>query len=438
MKTRFRLLILFIGAFMLTQSAISATWTRTGSNHTFSFTGTTVSTSRYLAGRGTPVHQVTGSADISGTADALGDNTVYKAELWLMVSGDITTSSFPGKGNINKKRIEDSVFYDTHTSGAAKISYTSHPVGSLANFEGDPTQAQTQKSLTRSLSSSYVDTDPTSPTGLSASPEVYGSLSGTIMNHVGNKSVTPLTFRSEDNPATGDAPDDGGKQIAAEICQRAGNCGKPFTATSSLKHRVDCPDKRYGTNVLLGAIGIWRQKQEDCTGKIWTCANPPVCPFVASHVPASELKLKVKYVDKDGNTVDPSTVNRPCGHLLSASGDHSLQASCSSSNANGNCEVTSFYACDSHTHVYPTPSPAPTPTPSPAPTPTPSPAPTPTPPPAPTTVACGGASYTGCSGASSRTEHHVPLCSNGCGNGYWTCGQYAYRHTTQNTCRRAV
>ena len=54
----------------------------------------------------------------------------------------------------------------------------------------------------------------------------------------------------------------------------------------------------------------------------------------------------------------------------------------------------------------------------------------------PTTVACGGASYTGCSGASSRTEHHVPSCSN-CGSSYWTCSQYAYRHTEVKTCKRS-
>ena len=59
-----------------------------------------------------------------------------------------------------------------------------------------------------------------------------------------------------------------------------------------------------------------------------------------------------------------------------------------------------------------------------------------TPPTPPPTVACGGASYTGCTASvSSRTEHHVPSCSN-CGSSYWTCSQWAYRHTTQNTCRR--
>ena len=35
--------------------------------------------------------------------------------------------------------------------------------------------------------------------------------------------------------------------------------------------------------------------------------------------------------------------------------DHSLQASCTSTDSNGNsCTLTSFYACDSHTHSYPT------------------------------------------------------------------------------------
>ncbi|MYB92782.1 hypothetical protein F4054_13395 [Candidatus Poribacteria bacterium] len=114
-------------------------------------------------------------------------------------------------------------------------------------------------------------------------------------------------------------------------------------------------------------------------------------------------------------TPPPSPTYHACGdHETSVSGDHSLQASCSSTDSNGNsCTVTSFYACDSHTHSYPAP------------------------PPPPTTVACGGASYTGCSGASSRTAHHVPSCSNGCGNGYWTCSSTAiYNHETQLTCRR--
>ena len=88
--------------------------------------------------------------------------------------------------------------------------------------------------------------------------------------------------------------------------------------------------------------------------------------------------------------------------------DHSLQASCSSTDSNGNsCTVTNFYACVSHTHSYP-----------------------------PSLVACGGASYTGCSGASSRKEHQVPSCGN-CSNGYWTCSEDAHLHTDEKTCKRS-
>ncbi|MDE0399408.1 MAG: hypothetical protein OXL96_16560, partial [Candidatus Poribacteria bacterium] len=61
-------------------------------------------------------------------------------------------------------------------------------------------------------------------------------------------------------------------------------------------------------------------------------------------------------------TPPPSPTYHACGvHETSVSGDHSLQASCSSTDSNGNyCTVTNFYACDSHTHSYPAPPPPPT------------------------------------------------------------------------------
>ena len=53
--------------------------------------------------------------------------------------------------------------------------------------------------------------------------------------------------------------------------------------------------------------------------------------------------------------MDPSTVTRDCGHSLSASGDHTQQVSCPVTNSNRqSCTVTNFYACQSHTHTYPT------------------------------------------------------------------------------------
>ena len=106
--------------------------------------------------------------------------------------------------------------------------------------------------------------------------------------------------------------------------------------------------------------------------------------------------------------------------------DHSLQASCSSTDSNGNyCTVTSFYACDSHTHSYPSSPPTPT---------------TPTPPPSPTTVACGAAGWTGCTVRSSDGNAcRVDPCGSGCGNYYWSCNPSAVSwHKTSRTCKRAA
>ena len=121
-----------------------------------------------------------------------------------------------------------------------------------------------------------------------------------------------------------------------------------------------------------------------------------------------------------GGSTPPSGSNPPsspsmlaCGvHSSGTSGDHSLQSSCSSSNANGTCTVTSFYACQSHTHVYP--------------------------PPPPPTVRCGRSACT--ASVSSSTEHQSSPCA--AGDTYYTCNpnvnvsQWQNRHRVR-TCRRS-
>ena len=127
------------------------------------------------------------------------------------------------------------------------------------------------------------------------------------------------------------------------------------------------------------------------------------------------------YYDDDsansGNTGSSNTM-LACGvHSSGTSGDHSLQASCSSTDSNGNsCTVTSFYACDSHTHSYPAP------------------------PPPPTTVLCGN-SWTGAGACSygrvvnsSSTEHQATCSTHGT---YWSCNPTAQAwHGDSHTCRR--
>ena len=411
MKTIRFFLIFFLCVFFMTQSAFSGTWTDSRSNNTFSFNASTVSTSSHLPGMTGQAEywEVTGSAEISGTAEPLGDNRVYTAYLWLMASGDLESSPFPGKDNIDTKRIENSVYSDSHTSGDASISYKSHPVASLATSEFNPAQVQVQNSLSNSLSASYSERNYTSPTGLCASPEVHGSLSGTLMNFVGSKSLKPLSFQSKANKACASSPDKGKKIVAEEACDREGSCNKPGTATSLYSHRVECGESIRQLDDFWAFFGVKRHKRVKCESKWWTCDDiADVCPQSPSHILESDSRQYI-YVDtKTGEEVDPSQVLRPCGHSVVVSGDHSLQASCSSTDSNGkSCTVTSFYACDGHTHSYPS---------------------------LPTTVSCARSAC----GAqvSDRLEHRVDSCSN-CGNVYWTCYPNAmYNHETTFTCRR--
>ncbi len=94
-----------------------------------------------------------------------------------------------------------------------------------------------------------------------------------------------------------------------------------------------------------------------------------------------------------------------CGHidLNSNASSHSLQASCTSTNTNGDsCTVTNFYLCQSHTHQYPAP-----------------------------TITCNG-----CSATVNYKWVHWQRCSR-CNKAYYTCKPNGLRwHTHQKTCLR--
>ena len=188
-----------------------------------------------------------------------------------------------------------------------------------------------------------------------------------------------------------------------------GTCGQSFPpkrvnlGQGNFRYEADSPHYKKCSESVYSFLN----PNATCGEKYYTCQYS-TCPVSNTHWSSSN-----PIVTPPPTPTPPSPTYHACGvHETSVSGDHSLQASCSSTDSNGNyCTVTSFYACDSHTHSYPSPTPTPT------------------------TVACGGASWTGCSGAASRTEHHVPSCAN-CGNAYWTCSEYASRHTTTYTCQR--
>ena len=111
-------------------------------------------------------------------------------------------------------------------------------------------------------------------------------------------------------------------------------------------------------------------------------------------------------IEPEEPTNPPSSPSyHACGvHETSVSGDHSLQASCSASNANGSCTVSGFYACDGHSHVYPSPP----------------------------TVVCPANRWTSCGG----TVSHETTC--GAGHTYYTCNPSAVSwHQTPRTCSRS-
>ena len=85
-----------------------------------------------------------------------------------------------------------------------------------------------------------------------------------------------------------------------------------------------------------------------CNGTVTD--NTPNCQDCTSHC-SSPCSCT------NSGTCNGTVSYHACGeHLTTVSGDHSLQASCSSTDSNGNsCTVTSFYACDNHSHTYPAP-----------------------------------------------------------------------------------
>ncbi len=125
--------------------------------------------------------------------------------------------------------------------------------------------------------------------------------------------------------------------------------------------------------------GVWRTRYTDYTNgkeryRAYTCGDS-----FRNCMPHTDYHKSSIFKDAHSETDDTSSSNNPvvspppsstlptpsyhaCGvHLSTESGNHSLQASCSSTDGNGNsCTVTSFYACDNHTHVYPSPPPTPT------------------------------------------------------------------------------
>lgn len=190
-----------------------------------------------------------------------------------------------------------------------------------------------------------------------------------------------------------------------------GQKGKPEYGKISKRGRSYGPKKGFGNTDIVTIFSHLKRctamvsrgfPNVQCSGWYYQCNGQTSadCPNSDNHVSSSSS------TPPSGSTPPPPTDNTPnC---------QDCTTHCSSP-----CNCTNSGTCGGTVSTPPSGGSSPPPEPEPE----------------PTTVACGGAAWTGCSGASSRTEHHVPSCSH-CNNGYWTCSQWAYQHTTQNTCRR--
>ncbi|RKU36361.1 hypothetical protein C6496_13975 [Candidatus Poribacteria bacterium] len=121
----------------------------------------------------------------------------------------------------------------------------------------------------------------------------------------------------------------------------------------------------------------WFWSEKICEEYYYKCNSGNTCPNAENHLDDDDDDDDSTEQDTEGLQTEETQTSTPsyhtCGvHEASVSGthsaagcgvsghyvcdgsDHSLQASCTTTNASGQyCTVSSFYACQSHTHVYP-------------------------------------------------------------------------------------
>ena len=231
--------------------------------------------------------------------------------MWLEVASD-KLASVPGRGKINKRKMEGRIYKDVYTNGYGAVLYKKHAVGSASNNQINPGSYESSQ-LSDSLSApSYSERNYTSSTDLCASPYVYGILRGSAQKAT-NVGIDPLSLRSEDNEACADTPETAEKIVRVEKCRRQALCQKPLTATTDTSHRVKCPEEKWvWQGIKVGRYKLF-SKKVPCDGVWWTCdGDPDVCPLIASHVPANEKSWESKYVSPDGSVSQyPPTDDTP-------------------------------------------------------------------------------------------------------------------------------
>jgi len=427
---------------------------------------------------------LTGSATASANAQAVSPapgnvSREWDADAQLRATGDLDTlETEPPDGLPETEQGVEK----TKTSPDGTTTARRKRMGHVVHYRNNTDGSSNQRFLEASTSGGKSETS-SSPTGLDADPWAKSWLEVNRRINL-NEAIdgSPFTSETPDCTSSGNGHTCAGATPPPQrrdtvYCRRGEACkDKPGVEGKRDAHKIKCPNQTYKQ-------GKWAwlliKLKENCKGEKWSChkTDPDNCTRKHLHLnpPASNGTVINGVFVPSGYSVgacgehlyasssasDHASGTPACGNSAHAGylcqitasdhewvyescpssharyecdgTDHSLQASCTSTDANGNyCTVTNFYACDSHTHSYPAPLPTPTPTPPPEPTPTP-------PPLSPTTVACGARGWTGCSIRSSDGNAClVDPCDSGCGSYYWSCSTSGVSwHKTSRTCKRA-
>ncbi|MYA69654.1 hypothetical protein F4009_15925 [Candidatus Poribacteria bacterium] len=428
--------------------------------------------------------QLTASAAASAGAQAplprRGDlKTEFDAHALVRATGDRHEVS-PHTGDGLAKTADGAEIPKTSTDGTTTAS--TKRKAHIVLYQNRTGRQPLQRSFNVSTDGSKSETS-VSQTDLDADPWAESSLEVKRRTNLNNDvDGSPFTSTTPKCSSSGNGHTCAGatpppQRRATVYCRRDQACNnKPGVQGNRDAHKIKCPNQTYKQ-------GKWAwlliKLKENCKGEKWSChkTDPDNCTRKHLHLnpPASNgtvingvfvpsgysVGACGEHLYASGAASDHASGTPACGNSAHAGylcqitasdhewvyescpssharyecdgTDHSLQASCTSTDANGNyCTVTNFYACDSHTHSYPAPPPTPTPTPPPEPTPTPT-------PPSPTTVACGARGWTGCSIRSSDGNAClVDPCDSGCGSYYWSCSTSGVSwHKTSRTCKRA-
>ena len=135
-----------------------------------------------------------------------------------------------------------------------------------------------------------------------------------------------------------------GMSVMTIWCERGANCQDPPGVQDNPKAHFNfkCPNYiRVGAKLPLLA--------KACPGTWWSCEGVGQCSERWSHLSDEEV-AESRIVDSDTTSDTPTVANHPCGvHPTTTSGDHTLQASCST---DSNCISTNFYFCQHTSHTY--------------------------------------------------------------------------------------